>query len=103
MAAVDGVTVAEAPFDVVASARRVRNRRPGAVAVELHPAEPRSADVVQCRVSTSLVTEDPDYDIVRYRYRWTVGSRVARSVSSAALSDVLRSGSPRPGSGSAAR
>jgi hypothetical protein len=43
------------------------------------------------------VTEDPDYDIVRYRYRWTVGGRLARSVSSAALSDVLREGAATAG------
>jgi hypothetical protein len=38
------------------------------------------------------VTEDPDYDIVRYRYRWTVDGKRVRSVQSAALSDVLRKG-----------
>jgi hypothetical protein len=54
-------------------------------------------DVVQCRVSTSLVTEDPDYDIVRYRYRWTVDGKLVRGVQSAALSDVLRKGLAVPG------
>jgi hypothetical protein len=41
--------------------------------------------------------EDPDYDIVRYRYRWTVGGRVLRQVTSAALSDALAKGRARPG------
>jgi hypothetical protein len=85
-------TLADAPIDVVASAREVRNRRPNPVRVELVPASPTARDVVQCRVSTSLVTEDPDYDIVRYRYRWTVDGKRVRSVQSAALSDVLRKG-----------
>jgi hypothetical protein len=43
------------------------------------------------------VTEDPDYDIVRYRYRWTVGGKLVRSVTSAALSDVLRQGAATAG------
>jgi hypothetical protein len=43
------------------------------------------------------VTEDPDYDIVRYRYRWTAGVRAVRTVTSAALSDVLRAGVVPPG------
>jgi len=89
---VDGRTVADAPFRVVARRRDVRNRAPNPIGVELVPAVPSPTGIVQCRVRTSLVTEDPDYDIVRYRYRWTVGGRLARSVSSAALSDVLREG-----------
>ena len=30
--------------------------------------------------SRSLVTEDPDFEIVRYRYRWTSGGRLVRQV-----------------------
>jgi hypothetical protein len=67
------------------------------VSAALHPASPASTDVIQCRLATSLATEDPDFDIVRYRYRWTIGSRTARTVTSAALSDVLRVGIARPG------
>lgn len=85
-------TLANAPLDVVATARAVRNRPPNAVSATLVPAEPTAKDVVQCRVTTSLVTEDPDFDIVRYRYRWMVDGKVVRAVQSAALSDVLRRG-----------
>jgi hypothetical protein len=85
-------TFTYAPVDVVASAREVRNRRPNPIRVELVPTSPMARDVVQCRVRTSLVTEDPDYDIVRYRYRWTVDGKLVRAVQSAALSDVLRKG-----------
>ena len=53
--------------------------------------------VGQCTVRTSLITEDPDYDIVRYRYRWFVGNKRVRSITSAALSDVLRRDRLRPG------
>ncbi|HYI75949.1 MAG TPA: M23 family metallopeptidase [Gaiellaceae bacterium] len=88
----DGKERADVPLTVVAASRQVRNRRPNAVRVELEPAEPTSKDVVQCRVSTSLVSEDPDFEIVRYRYRWTVGGKLVRAVRSAALSDVLKKG-----------
>jgi hypothetical protein len=94
---VDDRTVADAPFQVVPKARNVRNHAPNAVAVELVPATPSPEGVVECRIRTSLVIEDPDYDIVRYRYRWTVGGRPARSVTSAALSDVLRQGAAAAG------
>ena len=93
----DGVVLAEAPFDVVASAAQVRNRPPAAVTVALEPAAPRAGDVVVCRVSTSLVTDDPDYDIVRYAYRWTSGARVVRQVTTAALSDAVPSTAARTG------
>ena len=46
--------------------------------------------MIQCLVHTSLVTEDPDYAIVRYRYRWRVAGKLVRKVNSAGLSDVLR-------------
>ena len=61
------------------------------------PAAPRTDEVVFCRVSTSLVAEDPDYDVVRYRYRWTAGDRVVRDVTSAALSDAIPRATARPG------
>jgi hypothetical protein len=43
------------------------------------------------------VTEDPDYAIVRYRYRWRVAGKAVRTIRSAALSDVLRRTLPKPG------
>ena len=52
---------------------------------------------VQCVVLTSLVTEDPDYAILRYRYRWRIGRKLVRAVRSAALSDVLRHRLAKPG------
>jgi murein DD-endopeptidase MepM/ murein hydrolase activator NlpD len=91
----DGKVLADAPFDVVATKSQVRNRPPNAVSVELEPAAPSPGRVVQCLIRTSLVREDPDYDIVRYRYRWTVGGKLVRAVQSAALSDVLRKGAAK--------
>jgi Peptidase family M23 len=87
----------EATFSVVARPRQVRNRAPGAVSPALHPAAPSAADAVQCRVTTSLVNEDPDFEIVRYRYRWSAGGRVVRAVTSAALSDMVAKGTATAG------
>lgn len=53
--------------------------------------------MIQCAVLTSLVTEDPDYAIVRYRYRWRVGGKLARALTSAGLSDELRHRLAKPG------
>jgi hypothetical protein len=87
---VGGRTLVDAPFDVVASASQVGNRGPNAVSVSLLPDHPSRQDVLQCVVHTSLVAEDPDYAIMLYRYRWFVAGKRVRSITSAALSDVLR-------------
>ena len=92
----DGKTLSESPIDVVTPEVSARNRPPHAISAALRPASPTAQDVVECLVSTSLVAEDPDYDIVRYRYRWTVDGKLVRAVQSAALSDVLRRGLARP-------
>jgi hypothetical protein len=81
----DGHLLADAPLRVVARATQVRNRPPYAVTASIT----RRDGVAQCVVSTSLVVRDPDYDLVRYRYRWSAGGRVLRTVTSAALSDLV--------------
>ena len=99
----DGKTLSDSSIDVVTTAAGVENRPPHAISAALRPASPTAHDVVECLVSTSLVVEDPDYDIVHYRYRWTVDGKLVRAVQSAALSDVLRRGLARPGETCAAR
>ena len=94
--AAGGRELIDAHFDVVGPGKH-RNRPPNPVSASLDPADPTAADVVQCVVRTSLVTEDADYDVVRYRYRWRVGAKVVRRVTSAALSDVVRHGLARSG------
>ncbi len=90
-------TLVDKPFTVVARAAQVRNRAPRRIVAELVPASPSPRGVVECRVTTVLAGEDPDFDIVRYRYRWTVGGKLVRAVQSAALSDVLRKGAAASG------
>jgi uncharacterized protein (TIGR03437 family) len=81
--------VADAPFRVVASANEIINHPPNAISATLDPPIPQASEVVFCRVNTSLLFEDPDYDIVRYRYQWRINGAVVRDVTSAALSDAI--------------
>jgi hypothetical protein len=89
-----GATLLEAPFTVVPRKAAVRNRAPLTVTASLART---TNDVVLATVATSLVRRDPDYDIVSYRYRWTVGGRVVRQVTTAALSDAIPAGTVSPG------
>jgi hypothetical protein len=87
----DGIVV-DAPFKVVGNSRQVKNRAPKKVVARLSPKSPVDGQVMACEIQTSLLTEDPDYDIVRYRYEWKVNGRVVRSLTSAALTDLLPAG-----------
>jgi hypothetical protein len=94
---INGQTVAEAPFDVVSSAAGIVNRAPNPVTLNFEPAAPVPSDVIICRVQTSQVAQDPDYDIVRYKYQWLVNGSEIRNVTSAALSDAIPKNSVRAG------
>jgi hypothetical protein len=92
---INGETVVDAPFQVVNTARQVKNRAPKKVAVRLSPKPPVEGQVMTCEVQTSLVTEDPDYDVVSYRYEWKVNGHVVRAVTSAGLTDLLPAGTAK--------
>ena len=81
---------------MVASERQRKNRKPNTVKTRLTPAKPVEGQVMTCEVQTSLITEDPDFDLVGYRYEWKVNSRVVRAVTSAALADLLPAGTAQP-------
>jgi len=91
-------TYVDAPLTVVASAASIVNRPPNAVSLAFDPVAPAATDVIFCRVNTSLILEDPDYDIISYRYQWTVNGASVRDVTSAALSDAIPKGTAGPGS-----
>jgi hypothetical protein len=93
---IDGSRVIDAPFRVVAAANQIVNRPPNKITARLSPPHPVEGKALTCTVQTSLVTEDPDYDIVSYRYEWKVNGRVVRAVTSAALTDLLAAGKAHP-------
>lgn len=84
---VDGRRMLTAPFEV--RDRPGPNRPPAPIAVTLSPHAPTADEVLVCRVHGHILLDDPDYDIVRYEYLWTVHGQVVRRVTSAALADVL--------------
>ncbi len=93
----DGKTLSDTTFDVVAAAAEVQQPPAARDLRRVAAAEPDRQGRRRVRCLDVLVAEDPDYDIVRYRYRWFVGGKLVRAVQSAALSDVLRKGLARPG------
>lgn len=93
---VNEATVVDAPLTVAPTSRAV-NRKPNPVKARLVPAAPVTGEVMTCQVQTSLILEDPDYDLMRYKYVWKVNNRVVRTVTSAALSDVLAKGMTKKG------
>ena len=86
-----------APFLVVASPSEIQNRAPHAIGASIKPAQLSVNDVPRCEVETSLLFEDPDYDVMRYRYEWFVGDRLVRQVTSGGLMDALPRDAARPG------
>ena len=95
---VNNVLMVTAPFDVVATSAEIVNHAPLGVSVSLDPPDPVAADVPFCRITpAALYRRDPDYDVVRYRYRWTVNGGVVRDVQTAGLSDAIPKGSVSSG------
>lgn len=82
----DGVPLVDASLRVVAKASQIRNRPPFPVTTQVT----RSGDLAQCTITSAFAVRDPDFDVVSYRYRWTVGTTVLRTVRSAMLSDLVR-------------
>jgi hypothetical protein len=86
----DGTALSDTPLRVVSNAGQVRNRPPNRVAVSLSVRQ----GIAECDVQTTLAARDPDYDVVRYRYRWTSGGKALRTVTSAMLSDYVAAAGP---------
>ena len=91
----DGVVV-NTTFRVVAKEAQAKNRAPNKVSARISPPHPVTGQALACQVQTPLVPRDPDFDIVSYNYQWTVNGHAVRSVTSAALSDLLAAGTAQP-------
>jgi hypothetical protein len=95
----NGVQMFDAPVEVRPARTPDFNRPPAALqGLAFEPPAPTPTDALVCRLDTSLLYDDLDYDIVRYRYRWTVDGSVVRDVVSAGHADILPAGSLSPGS-----
>lgn len=85
----NGQTLLTAPFTVVASAGQIVNRAPNPITVAFDTSHPRIEDAIFCRVQTSLTLDEPDYEIVRYHYVWTVNGLEVRNVTTAGHADAI--------------
>lgn len=82
----DGNTLVDTTLRVVTGAKQVRNRAPYRIGVHVAT----DGTVAQCVVVSPLAVRDLDFDLVRYRYRWTAGGKPIRTVTSTMLSDTAR-------------
>jgi hypothetical protein len=92
----DGQELLSAPFTVVSSASQIVDRPPNPFSVTFEAPVAVANRVPVCRVEGDRLA-DPDYDVVSYRYSWTVDGEVVRDITSAARSDALARQLVRPG------
>jgi len=85
----NGQLMIDAPFEMVNTIDPGFNRAPQPIGASFDPPVPQPSDVIFCRVMTQPAKEDLDWDVVRYRYVWKVGSQVVRDVTTAAHSDAI--------------
>jgi hypothetical protein len=85
-----------APFRVVDGGTAPTNHPPNAITAAFDPPAPGTNDVIFCRLAVPLL-EDPDYDLMRYRYQWSVNGVRIRDVTSAAHADAVPHGVAQPG------
>ncbi len=81
--------VALAPFTVLAAGASATNRPPRPITVAFDPPDPTPGEVIFCRITSPQVFNDPDYDIVRYRYLWQINGRTVRDLVSAGFADAI--------------
>jgi hypothetical protein len=89
---INGQVMVTAPFTVLNAGGTPVNRPPGPVTAVFDPVAPTTNDVVFCRLTVPLL-EDPDYDLVRFRFTWRTNGQVFRDVTNAAFSDAAPRGS----------
>ena len=65
------------------------NRPPVTTGLFFSPEYPLEGDVLECNVNAGLNGDDPDRDIVQYRYAWHVNGALVRDVVSAGMNDAL--------------
>jgi hypothetical protein len=83
-----------APILVVSPGTPVTNTAPTPVTGVMDPA---SDGTVFCRITSSPILADADYDFVRYHYLWKVNGTVVRDVVSAGLADAIQRDAAKPG------
>ena len=86
--------VLNAPIRVVSPGTPVTNTPPTPVTGVMDPA---SDGTVFCRITSSPILADADYDFVGYHYVWRVNGTVVRDVVSAGMADAIQRDAAKPG------
>lgn len=86
---INGATVIDSPIEVKAARDSAFNRRPNPVTLVFDPPTPIPSSVIFCRVTSTMINDDPDYDVVSYRYQWKVNGATVRDVTLGAMSDAV--------------
>ncbi len=95
---INGVQVLDLPIEVRTERTPDFNRPPAAIGLTFEPDNPTPDDVLFCRVQGSYVYDDPDCDIVRYHYVWTLNGQPIRDIISAGRADAIPTQTLTPGS-----
>ena len=85
---VNNQVITSAPFTVIGSGTPI-NRPPAGVQVAFYPPAPTADSVLVCRITSSTLLLDPDYDLPRFHYLWKVNGVTIRDVISAGLADAI--------------
>tara|TARA_B100001059_G_scaffold221999_1_gene245533 strand:- start:4178 stop:5800 length:1623 start_codon:yes stop_codon:yes gene_type:complete len=86
---INGLLKMDLPFDMVEDRSDIWNRKPEPIGGWISPSEPGIDNAIVANVSTNLLGDDRDYDMVKYRYMWYVNDVLVRDVFSAGQSDIL--------------
>lgn len=86
---INGVIQVDAPVEVVGAIDPQFNRAPAPISLALDPPAPDPEDVLFCRVSAELASDDPDFDVVRFQYLWTIDGVPVRAITSAGHADAV--------------
>ncbi len=85
----NGQLLIDAPFEMVTTIDPGFNRPPEPIGAAFDPPSADPDEVIFCRVITTPVKEDLDWDVVRYHYAWRVNGLLVREVTTAAHSDAI--------------
>ena len=89
---VNGIPCVTLPFTVVPAPAEIVNRAPYPISAVMDPITPDVDLPIFCRVEGDLIFDDPDYQVVRYRYVWKVDGAVVRDVTTAGRADCIPHG-----------
>jgi len=88
---INGEQQIDFPLEIITEGDPTPNRAPEPITTAIVPSNPTSDDVLSCEVTSAFPLDDLDWDLVRYRYIWSIDGVVVRDTVSAGLADFLPS------------